>query len=93
VTCLIRDRSYRASLTEPDPLGAALRSRPVVDQACGIVVLVLVLGCDADADADAAFGVLRRISQRTHRRLSEAASAVVDKRGRGLERELVSLSG
>jgi hypothetical protein len=58
-------------------------------------VLVLVLGCDADADADAdaAFGVLRRISQRTHRRLSEAASAVVDKRGRGLERELVSLSG
>ena len=86
VTCLVRDRSYRAALTELDQLGAALRTRPVVDQACGIVMHVL--GCDADA----AFGVLRRLSQTTQRKLSDVASAVVDKRGRGLERELVSLS-
>jgi hypothetical protein len=86
VTCLVRDRSYRAALTELDQLGAALRTRPVVDQACGIVMHVL--GCDADA----AFGVLRRVSQATQRKLSDVASAVVDKRGRGLERELVSLS-
>ncbi|WP_369250252.1 ANTAR domain-containing response regulator [Streptomyces sp. R41] len=85
-TCLLRDRSYRAALTELDQLGTALRSRPVVDQACGIVMHVL--GCDADT----AFGVLRRISQGTNRKLSDVASAVVDKRGRGLEKELVSLS-
>jgi AmiR/NasT family two-component response regulator len=47
-----------------------------------------VLGCDADA----AFGVLRRVSQATQRKLSDVASAVVDKRGRGLERELASLA-
>ena len=86
VTCLVRDRSYRAALTELDQLGVALRTRPVVDQACGIVMHVL--GCDADM----AFGVLRRISQSTQRKLSDVASAVVDKRGRGLERELASLS-
>ncbi|GGN87523.1 ANTAR domain-containing protein [Streptomyces albiflavescens] len=85
-TCLVRDRSYRAALTELDQLGTALRSRPVVDQACGIVMHVL--GCDADT----AFGVLRRISQGTNRKLSDVASAVVDKRGRGLEKQLVALS-
>ncbi|MDX3644993.1 GAF and ANTAR domain-containing protein [Streptomyces sp. MB09-02B] len=85
-TCIVRDRSYRAALTELDQLDAALRSRPVVDQACGMVMHVL--GCDADA----AFTVLRRISQGTNRKLSDVASAVVHKRGRGLERELVSLS-
>ncbi|MFC9841752.1 ANTAR domain-containing response regulator [Streptomyces sp. NPDC060223] len=85
-SCLVRDLSYRAALTELDQLGAALRSRPVVDQACGMVMHVL--GCDADA----AFGVLRRISQGTNRKLSEVAAAVVEKRGRGLKRELVLLS-
>ncbi|MER6089882.1 ANTAR domain-containing response regulator [Streptomyces bluensis] len=85
-TCLVGDRSYRAALTELGQLGAALRSRPVVDQACGIVMHVL--GCDADD----AFGVLRRISQGTNRKLTDVAGAVVDKRGRGLEKELVSLS-
>ncbi len=85
VTCLVRDRSYRAALTELDQLGAALRTRPVVDQACGIVMHVL--GCDADA----AFGVLRRVSQATQRKLSDVASAVVDKRGRGLERGTLRL--
>ncbi|MGW2285422.1 ANTAR domain-containing response regulator [Streptomyces phaeochromogenes] len=85
-TSLVRDRSYRAALTELDQLGAALRTRPVVDQACGIVMHVLA------CDADAAFKVLRRISQGTNRKLSEVASALVDSRGRGLEQELVSLS-
>ncbi|MFC3574212.1 ANTAR domain-containing response regulator [Streptomyces yaanensis] len=85
-SCLVRDRSYRAALTELDQLGAALRSRPVVDQACGMVMHVL--GCDAEA----AFDVLRRISQGTNRKLADVAAAVVDRRGRGLERELVSLS-
>lgn len=84
-TCLVRDRSYRAALVELDQMEAALRSRPVVDQACGIVMHVL--GCDADT----AFGVLRRISQGTNRKLSDVASAVVQRRGRGLEQELVSL--
>ncbi|MEU6254632.1 ANTAR domain-containing protein [Streptomyces sp. NPDC047043] len=85
VTCLVRDRSYRAALTELDQLGTALRSRPVVDQACGIVMHVLA------CDADAAFDVLRRISQGSNRRLSDVASAVVERRGRGLERDLAAL--
>ncbi|EKX67635.1 ANTAR domain-containing protein [Streptomyces ipomoeae] len=85
-SCMARDRSYRAALTELDQLGTAMRTRPVVDQACGIVMHVLA------CDADAAFTVLRRISQSTNRKLSEVAAAVVEKRGRGLERELASLS-
>jgi len=84
-TCLVRDRSYRAALTELDQLGTALRSRPVVDQACGIVMHVL--GCDAEA----AFAVLRRVSQVTNRKLVEVATGVVEARGRGLERELLTL--
>lgn len=68
--CLVRDRSYRAALTELDQLGTALRSRPVVDQACGIVMHVL--GCDADA----AFGVLRRISQQHNIKLRDVAQRV-----------------
>lgn len=83
--CLVRDRSYRAALSELDHLGTALRSRPVVDQACGIVMHVL--GCDADT----AFGVLRRISQGTNRKLSDVAAGVVGRRGRGLERDLAAL--
>lgn len=84
-TCLVRDRSYRAALTELDQLGNALRSRPIVDQACGIVMHVL--GCDAEA----AFAVLRRVSQGTNRKLSDVAAGVVEARGRGLEKELLSL--
>jgi len=86
-SCLARDRSYRAALTEVDQLGAALRSRPVVDQACGIVMHVV--GCDADE----AFAALRRISQTTNRKLSDVATALVDSRGRGMERELTALAG
>lgn len=86
-SCLVRDRSYRAALTELDQLGAALRTRPVVDQACGIVMHVLA------CDADMAFAVLRRISQGTNRKLSEVAASLVETRGRGLEKELMSLAG
>ncbi|MFZ3599758.1 ANTAR domain-containing response regulator [Streptomyces sp. BH104] len=85
-SCLVRDRSYQAALTEVDQLGSALRSRPVVDQACGIVMHVL--GCGPDA----AFTVLRRISQTTNRKLADVASAVVERRGRGLEREFTALA-
>ncbi|MFD8381041.1 ANTAR domain-containing response regulator [Streptomyces sp. NPDC059679] len=84
---LVRDRRYRATLTELDQLGAAVRSRPVVDQACGMVMHVL--GCDADA----AFDLLRRASQRTNRKLAELAETVVRTRGRGIEADLIRLVG
>lgn len=82
---LARDVRYRAALTELGRLDAALRSRPVVDQACGI--LMHVLGCDADA----AFDLLRRASQRTNRKLAQLAETVVRTRGRGVERDLIGL--
>lgn len=85
-TALVRDRRYRAALTELDHLGTALRTRPVVDQACGIIMHVLT------CDADRAFTMLRRISQTTNRKLADVASAVVETRGRGLERELAALA-
>ncbi|WP_316959556.1 ANTAR domain-containing protein [Streptomyces sp. TRM68367] len=86
VTCLVRDRSYHAALTELDQLGTALHSRPVVDQACGIVMHVPA------CDADTAFGVLRRVSQRTNRKLADVAAGVVERRGRGLEAQLAALA-
>ncbi|WP_055549162.1 ANTAR domain-containing response regulator [Streptomyces sp. NBRC 110028] len=82
---LARDRLYRAALAQVDQLDAALRSRPVVDQACGIVMYVL--GCDADR----AFDLLRRASQRTNRKLVSLAESVVRTRGRGMERRLKAL--
>ncbi|KUL53099.1 ANTAR domain-containing response regulator [Streptomyces sp. NRRL S-1521] len=82
----VRDRRHQAALTELDQLGAAMRSRAAVDQACGIVMHVL--GCDAEA----AFAVLRRVSQATNRKLADVAAALVETRGRGIERELVSLA-
>ncbi|MEU9980919.1 ANTAR domain-containing protein [Streptomyces sp. NPDC050856] len=83
---LVRDRRYRAALTEVDQLETALRSRPVIDRAGGIVMHVL------SCDADEAYGVLRRISQLTNRRLADVAAGVVHTRGRGLERELSRLA-
>lgn len=85
-TTLVRDRRYRAALTELDHLGTALRTRPVVDQACGIVMHVLT------CDVDKAFTVLRRISQTTNRKLADVANVVVQTRGKGLERELAALA-
>ncbi|RNG38674.1 ANTAR domain-containing response regulator [Streptomyces botrytidirepellens] len=82
---LARDRLYRDALAQVDQLDAALRSRPVVDQACGIVMYVL--GCDAER----AFDLLRRTSQRTNRKLVDLAETVVRTRGRGLERNLIAL--
>ncbi|MFD0382127.1 ANTAR domain-containing protein [Streptomyces stramineus] len=84
-TTLVRDRRYREALAEVEQLDTALRRRPVVDQARGIVMYVL--GCDADD----ALALLRRHSQRTNRKLSELAADVVDTRGRGLERTLMTL--
>ncbi|MFC7303339.1 ANTAR domain-containing response regulator [Streptomyces monticola] len=84
-TALVRDRRYQAALAEIDQLGTALRTRPVVDQASGIVMHVL--GCDADH----AFAILRRISQTTNRKLTDVATALVETRGEGLEAELTTL--
>ncbi|MEU4199072.1 ANTAR domain-containing protein [Streptomyces sp. NPDC026294] len=81
-TGLARERRYREALVEVDQLDTALRTRPVVDQACGI--LMYVLGCDVDT----AFDTLRRLSQRTNRKLSDLAGALVRTRGHGLEAEL-----
>ncbi|GAA1705390.1 ANTAR domain-containing response regulator [Streptomyces yatensis] len=81
---MARDRLYRAALVQVDQLDTALRTRPVVDQACGIVMYVL--GCDADQ----AFNLLRRLSQRTNKKLGELAGTVVRTRGRGLEKELIA---
>jgi GAF domain-containing protein len=83
---LVRDRAYQSALAELDHLEAALRSRPLVDQACGIIMYVL------SCDADVAFGVLRRISQGTNRKLADVARRVVDTRGHGLEEELTHLA-
>jgi GAF domain-containing protein len=85
-TGLVRDRAYQSALAELDHMGAALRSRPLVDQACGIIMYVL------SCDADVAFGVLRRISQGTNRKLTDVARRLVDTRGHGLEGELASLA-
>ncbi|MFG3496901.1 ANTAR domain-containing response regulator [Streptomyces sp. NPDC047928] len=83
---LVRDRRYRAALTEVGQLATALRSRPVIDQAGGIVMHVL--GCDADE----AHAVLRRVSQLTNRKLADVAAQVVRTRGRGLEDEIARLA-
>lgn len=83
---LARDRRYRAALTEVGQLETALRSRPVIDQAGGIVMHIL--GCGVEE----AYAVLRRVSQLTNRKLSEVAARVVRGRGRGLEKELARLA-
>lgn len=81
-TGLARERRYREALVEVDQLDSALRSRPVVDQACGILMYVL------DCDVDTAFDSLRQLSQRTNRKLSDLAGALVRTRGHGVEEEL-----
>ncbi|MGW2858467.1 ANTAR domain-containing response regulator [Streptomyces sp. NPDC001205] len=85
-TALVRDRRYRAALAEVEHLETALRSRPVIDQASGIVMHVLA------CEADEAFAILRTISQRTNRKLADVAEAVVRTKGRGLESELSALA-
>jgi hypothetical protein len=77
VDALVRDQDCLSSQLEAEQLRAALSSRAVIDQACGIVMRVV--GCDSEQ----AFGLLRSISQRTNRKLSEIAGEVV--RGRGSE--------
>ncbi|MEX2984188.1 GAF and ANTAR domain-containing protein [Streptomyces sp. C36] len=72
---IARDRRYRRALAAVEQLDVALRSRTVVDQACGILMHLM------DCDADAAFEVLRRASQHGNRKLSELARAVVATRG------------
>jgi GAF domain-containing protein len=80
-----RDRRYREALVEVEQLNSALRSRPVVDQACGIV-----MGREGCSAQDA-FDLLRELSQRTNRKLSDLAEAIVRNRGRGVEEQLGKL--
>lgn len=77
-----RDRRYREALVEVEQLNSALRSRPVVDQACGIVV-----GRE-ECSAEEAFDLLRELSQRDGSRLSDLAEEIVRDRGRGLDEQL-----
>jgi GAF domain-containing protein len=79
---LAQDQACERALTEVDQLDSALRSRPVIDQACGI--LMHVTGCDADD----AFRLLRRQSQRTNSKLADLAGHVVRTRGRGIDGRL-----
>ncbi|WP_175407879.1 ANTAR domain-containing response regulator [Streptomyces sp. TRM64462] len=83
---LVRDRRYRAALTEVGQLETALRSRPVIDQAGGIVMHLL--GCGDEE----AYAALRRVSQLANRKLADVAAEVVRTRGRGLEKELARLA-
>lgn len=80
-----RDRRYRDALAEVEQLHFAMHSRPVVDQACGIVMAVE--GCTSKD----AFELLRTMSQRSNRKLSELAEALVRNRGRGIEEQLRKL--
>lgn len=75
VETVVRDRRHAAVLATADQLDTALRARPVVDQACGIVMHLM------GVDAATAFDLLRRISQRTNRKLSDLAAEVVRTRG------------
>ncbi|NGN68858.1 GAF and ANTAR domain-containing protein [Streptomyces sp. A7024] len=82
---LAHDHRYERAVAEVGQLDEAMRTRPAVDQACGI--LMHVLGCDADA----AFAALRSLSQRTNSKLTDLAQGVVRTRGRGIEAELRKL--
>ncbi|MDK1472118.1 ANTAR domain-containing protein [Streptomyces sp. 549] len=82
VSELIRDHRHRERIAQVEQLDAALRRRPVIDQACGIIMHIS--GCDAGE----AFLLLRRLSQASNRKLSEVAEGVVRSRGRGLESQL-----
>ncbi|WP_419999423.1 ANTAR domain-containing response regulator [Streptomyces boninensis] len=82
---LAQDHRYERAVAEAGQLDEAMRTRPAVDQACGI--LMHVLGCDADA----AFAALRSLSQRTNSKLTDLAQGVVRTRGRGIETELRKL--
>lgn len=78
VSAVARDRRYEQALAAVDQMEGAMRSRPLVDQACGI--LMHATGCDADA----AFGTLRRISQQRNEKLVDVARTVVRTRGAAL---------
>lgn len=77
-TSLVRERRFHEALTEVGQLSYALRSRPVIDRASGIVMHAL--GCDESE----AFDFLRTASQDSNRKLAEIAGAIVQSRGRTL---------
>ncbi len=75
IDALVRDHDHLSAQLEVEQLRTAIPSRAVIDQASGIVMRIV--GCDSAQ----AFALLRTISQRTNRKLSEIAAEVV--RGRG----------
>lgn len=84
---VVHDRRYEKALVAVDQMDAAMRSRPIVDQACGI--LMHATGCDAEE----AFATLRRISQQANEKLVDVAKNVVETRGRVLRPSPASGSG
>lgn len=79
-SAVAQDRRYEMALAAVDQMDAALRSRPVVDQACGI--LMHATGCGPDE----AFDKLRRFSQQRNEKLVDIARTVVSTRGAALRR-------
>ncbi|MEU4245871.1 ANTAR domain-containing protein [Amycolatopsis sp. NPDC026612] len=63
---------YRSAALEADQLREALRTRPVIDQAKGILM------AQHRCSADEAFDMLRQRSQVTNTKLREVAQALVD---------------
>lgn len=78
IDALVRDHAYASAQLEVEQLRTAMRSRAVIDQASGIVMRVV--GCDSKQ----AFDLLRTISQRTNRKLSEIAGEVVRSQGKDI---------
>ena len=60
-----------AALCELEDLRATLRTRPVIEQAKGILM------AQHNCDADTAFAMLRSASMRDNRKLNELASCIV----------------
>jgi response regulator NasT len=68
---LVWANRYRNAVVEADQLREALRWRPVIDQAKGILM------AQRHCSADDAFDILRRLAQTTDTKLREVAQALV----------------
>ena len=66
-----RHTDLEACQAEVDDLRAMIRSRPVIDQAKGILM------AQHDCRPDEAFGLLADASQRSNRKLREVAASIV----------------
>jgi len=68
---------YTAAVTLADQLGEAMRSRAVIEQAKGVVML------EEGVDADAAWQHLSRASQRTNTKVHDVAAGIVARAQQG----------